>query len=66
MLIACVLQICILGAVFARMSPDQKSRLVEELQDLEFVFFYDLSLYLLTYLLLDICYHLSTLVAQVA
>jgi len=30
-------QICILGAVFARMSPDQKSRLVEDLQDLEFV-----------------------------
>jgi len=32
------LQICILGAVFARMSPDQKSRLVEDLQDLGLVF----------------------------
>ena len=31
------LQIFILGSVFARMSPDQKSKLVEDLQDLKLV-----------------------------
>jgi len=37
MRVACVWQICILGAVFARMSPDQKSNLVEDLQNLKLV-----------------------------
>jgi len=48
-----MLQICILGSVFARMSPDQKSRLVEDLQDLGLVFHH-----MLVYMLLRICFQI--------